>query len=335
MNRSSAAVRVVAPCRADLAGGTLDIWPIGLLHPGSLTVNMAIPVEVELVVGLDGEPGSVLHTALNGEVRRLGPSDAHTDLTAALSFAVAPQGGVRVEVLSQAPLRSGIGGSSSYGIALVRALTELVRPVPSEERMVALVRDCEARILGFPTGEQDHWAAVRGGVLALHLEVGGDRVEVLAVEPEWLSDRATVFYSGIRHHSGMVNWQVIRRRLDGHAATIEAFDRIAAAARECRAGLLAHDDAAVASAIRQEWKARRRLAPDVSTLELDELTEAASASGASAVKGCGAGGGGSILVWHPPGARADIVTALEAACEGGRLLATGAAAGGVRLIPES
>ena len=31
-----------APVRIDLAGGTLDIWPLYLLHPGSVTVNAAI-----------------------------------------------------------------------------------------------------------------------------------------------------------------------------------------------------------------------------------------------------------------------------------------------------
>ena len=71
-------VRVAAPCRADLAGGTLDIWPIGLLHPGALTVNMALPVEVELVADLDGDADTVLHTSQDGEIRRLGPRDAYT-----------------------------------------------------------------------------------------------------------------------------------------------------------------------------------------------------------------------------------------------------------------
>ena len=31
-----------APTRIDLAGGTLDIWPLYLFHEGSLTVNCAI-----------------------------------------------------------------------------------------------------------------------------------------------------------------------------------------------------------------------------------------------------------------------------------------------------
>src|SRR6266481_6243575 len=31
-----------APCRVDLAGGTLDIWPLYLHHPQAVTVNFAV-----------------------------------------------------------------------------------------------------------------------------------------------------------------------------------------------------------------------------------------------------------------------------------------------------
>ena len=34
-----------APCRADLAGSTLDLWPLYLFHPGSVTVNMAVDIQ--------------------------------------------------------------------------------------------------------------------------------------------------------------------------------------------------------------------------------------------------------------------------------------------------
>ena len=33
-----------APCRADLAGGTIDLWPLYLFHPGALTVNFAVNI---------------------------------------------------------------------------------------------------------------------------------------------------------------------------------------------------------------------------------------------------------------------------------------------------
>ena len=40
-------VTVRAPVRADLAGGTLDLWPLYLFHPGSRTVNVAISFYAE------------------------------------------------------------------------------------------------------------------------------------------------------------------------------------------------------------------------------------------------------------------------------------------------
>ena len=54
--RSPSRVRARAWCRVDLAGGTLDLWPLGLLHPGSRTVNLAIdlPVVVELILAQKG-----------------------------------------------------------------------------------------------------------------------------------------------------------------------------------------------------------------------------------------------------------------------------------------
>ena len=93
----------------------------------------------------------------------------------------------------------------------------------------------------------------------------------------------------------------------------------------------------MASAIRCEWKARRRLGSDVSTPELDALVHVARDAGGTAVKASGAGGGGSIVVWHPPGTREAIVGALEEASQGGGyLLASGAAPQGCRIVsPES
>jgi hypothetical protein len=43
-------VRCHAPCRVDLAGGTLDIWPRDLLHDGAVTMNFAVDREAATVL---------------------------------------------------------------------------------------------------------------------------------------------------------------------------------------------------------------------------------------------------------------------------------------------
>ena len=322
---------VEAPCRADLAGGTLDIWPLGVLHPGSVTVNAAIPVMVKLELDLGAPEGEVWHAIDGGPWRVMGPVQAAADLTAAVVFALRPAAGVRVVVRAQAAVGSGLGGSSAYAVALAKAVCELASETIGDERLVVLARDLEARVLGVPTGVQDHWPAIRGGVLALHLEPGGERLEQLDVDAAWVGRRMTVFDTGIAHHSGMVNWQVIRRRLDGDAATSAALDAIAGAARDCRRCLLAGDERGVGEAVAREWAARRRLAPEVCPSELGRLEATAAAVGAWGFKACGAGGGGSVLLWHGADDREAIVEALTAAAPAGRVVATGIARGGSKI----
>ncbi len=327
-------VEAAAPCRADLAGGTLDIWPLGILHPGSLTVNAALPLRVRLRVEPGGAPeGKVLHVVRGGEPRTLEPRQAASDLTAAVAFFFRPAGGIAIRVHAQAPVGSGLGGSSAYAVALAGALLALEGISPEPARLVAVVRDLEARVLRAPAGCQDHWAAVEGGVLALHLEPGGERPERLRVDSAWLGERLTVFHTGIAHHSGMVNWEVIRRRLEGEPGTAESLEAVAAAARECRRALLARDAEGVARSVAADWEARRRLAPEVSPPELERLVAVARSSGALAVKACGAGGGGSLLLWHEPGARDRLTAALAGAAPGGRVLASGVVETGLQVGP--
>jgi D-glycero-alpha-D-manno-heptose-7-phosphate kinase len=318
-------IEATAPCRADLAGGTLDIWPIGLLHPGAVTVNVALPVRVRLLVDAGAPAGEVWQACGDAAWSRLGVGDIGTDLTAAVCLALRPRGGLRVRCLEQAPFGSGLGGSSTYGVALAQAVLALDGRELAEPQLVALIRDLEARLLGTATGTQDHWAAVRGGLVVLRLEPGGEQLEEPVVDAAWLAERMTVFFTGITHHSGMVNWQALRRRLDHEPVTTTAFAEIAAAARDCHRALLTGDDASCAAAIRREWAARRRLAPEVAPAEIEHLETVASAAGAAAFKACGAGGGGSVLLWHAPDARPGLVAALQAAAPAGRAMPPGIA----------
>jgi D-glycero-alpha-D-manno-heptose-7-phosphate kinase len=303
-----------------------------MLHPGSLTVNAAIPVMVQMDVDLGAPEGEVWHAMGDAEWNRLDASVAATDLSAAVAFAIRPQGGVRVRVYSQASLGSGLGGSSAYAVALARGLLTALGEEMPDGQLVMLARDLEARILTVPTGLQDHWAAVRGGVLAIHHDPGGERVERLDIEPEWVGERLTVFDTGIAHHSGMVNWQVIRRRLDRDRDTTDALEGIAEAARRCRVELVGGNEDGVGNAIAADWGARKRLAPEVCPPDLEAIIDAGVAAGASAIKACGAGGGGSILVWHPADSRGAIAAALDAAAPGGRVVATGIEKIGCRVL---
>ncbi|MGD1148393.1 MAG: hypothetical protein ABR961_10645 [Thermoanaerobaculaceae bacterium] len=299
--RGEQPLEVFAPARVDLAGGTLDLWPIYCLHPGSITVNAALRVGVRVRLVPGGAPaGSILHTASGTEPRTLTAADAARHLTAAVGFHLLPDGGFAVEVLDQPPVGSGLGASSALAVALGRGCLALAGRRMTVSRFLVLLRDLEARVLGVPTGVQDYIPAIKGGVLAIHLEPGGERIERLAVGTDWVASRLVVLFSGITHASGMVNWDVYRARIERTASVSRALETISTAASACRQALLAGDERRVGHAIAVEWQARSTLAPSVTNPALADILSAGIRAGALAGKACGAGGGGSVLFWTPP-----------------------------------
>jgi len=318
-----------------LAGGTLDLWPLYCLHPGSITVNAALRFGVRIRLTPGAAPaGRIVHAAPGRPAATLRPEDAGSNLAAAVGFHFAPGGGFRVDVLDQPPVGSGLGASSAFAVALARACLALEGRRLPPSTLVATLRDLEARVLGVPTGVQDYIPALNGGVSAIHLEPGGERIERLEIDPTWIERRLVVLFSGVTHASGMVNWEVYRARLDGDARSRRALDAIAAASSACRDALLAADERAVGRAVAAEWTARRTLAPSVTTPPLDAILTAGVKAGALAGKACGAGGGGSVLFWAAPGRRTAVAAAaLEAAPSGAHEITGGLAMRGATVRP--
>jgi D-glycero-alpha-D-manno-heptose-7-phosphate kinase len=174
-----------------------------------------------------------------------------------------------------------------------------------------VVRDAEAQAIGVPTGVQDYLAAIHGGVLAIHLEPGQLRVEKLATDPARVEESLMLVDSGVSHFSGLNNWEVFKGQIDGQENTRTCLAGIVAAAKGAREALLGGRYADVGSFMSSEMQARIRLAPGVSSPEIDRIAKAATSAGGAA-KVCGAGGGGMVSVWAPPDRRAGVEQALAA-----------------------
>ena len=299
-------VEATAPCRVDLAGGTLDIWPIYLFHPGAVTVNVAVDrrawCRVETgVSGIRIESKDTLQKAEGKDVSEI-LGGGTLSLVAQILRALGVETGLRVTTQSKVPAGSGLGGSSALAVAVAAAVARAVGRELSHEGLWPIVRDAEARCIGVPTGVQDYHAALHGGVLALHLEAGAVRVERLRTDPARVEESLLLIDAGVTRFSGINNWDVFKGQIDGDPTVRGALAAIGAIAVQVREALLAERFEAVSELIAAEWEARKRLAPGVTTPDIDRIAEAARAGGGAA-KVCGAGGGGVVAVWAPPGAR--------------------------------
>ena len=229
---------------------------------------------------------------------------------------------VEVKIHSASPRGGGLGGSSALAIALI-ATGEVICGVAesSAESRAALARDIEARLMELPTGCQDHFPALLGGVLEIRHEPGGEQVRHLAVDLAALGRSLLVVYTGQSHFSAGSNWRMIRRRLESDPETIRCFDGIRDAAREMADAVEQEEWARAGELMSQEWFWRRQLAEGISTPAIEDLLEVAKSSGAWGGKVCGAGGGGSVVLLCPPDRRQEIAEILTA--RGGQVLPTG------------
>ncbi|HJT16688.1 MAG TPA: hypothetical protein VJ853_04845, partial [Thermoanaerobaculia bacterium] len=300
--------------RADLAGGTLDLWPIYLFHPGARTVNVAISYYAESEVAEIADSGIEVHlTDQQYEQRYESLHELGADSKAALVHRVLEHfriSGIRITTRTDAPRGSGLGGSSALTVTLVRAICELTgNPIEGDE-LVALVRDLETRLIGVPAGIQDYYPAVYGGLAALHLNPGTVVRHEIPLPIERLAEHMLLHYTGVAHFSGTNNWEMYKRQVDGKRKVHKGFDRIAQSATDMERALMNGDFHAAGIALGREWENRKALIQGISTPEIDAAIDAAVGAGAWAGKVCGAGGGGCIVFLLPPEKREDVKRAL-------------------------
>src|SRR5436853_7753655 len=77
-----------------------------------------------------------------------------------------------------------------------------------------------------------------------------------------------------------------------------------------RAAQLAYNCKTVTETMRYAYPNRKRLAPGITTPQMDRLVEKALANGAESAKVCGAGGGGCIAFLCAAGRKQDVERAL-------------------------
>ncbi len=302
-------VRVTTRCRVDLAGGTLDIWPVGLLHAEAATVNVAVDLQVRVAFASRASGWRVSQGGETVEApRRVDLLDRPRTALVGLVAAEHGLAGGELELESASPAGAGLGASSALTVALLAAfeLAETGRLQRTSGQRAAVARDLEARLMGLPTGRQDHFPAQLGGALALEHQPGEERIRRLTVDLDALGDRLLVAFTGQSHFSAGNNWEVIRRRLAGDREVIARLDRIRDAARTATIALETSDWPAVGAAMAGDWEARRGLAPEIPTPAIERLLAVAGDAGAWGGKACGAGGGGCIAVLAPPSVRGAI-----------------------------
>lgn len=325
-------VSAKSPCRVDLAGGTLDIWPLYLYHANAVTLNFAVNLYTSCRI-TQREGSAITLKSLDQKVEEtydslgtlIAAKKHRHPLAAHVVKYFRPAGGLLVETNSESPQGAGISGSSSMLISAVSAFNRLCGTRHPIERIREMAQNIEAQVISVPTGCQDYYPAMYGGVSAIGLTVAGIRRESLPVDIDELNSRFVLAYTGKPRNSGINNWEVTKLHIDGDKPVIRNFARIAEIAHAMRGSLESGDWPATAKLLRAEWAHRKSNAPAITTEVIDHLIAKSRQSGALAAKACGAGGGGCVVFLCEPGAKQRVSEMIEQEGNGY----------GVRVLPVS
>ena len=326
-----------APCRVDLAGGTTDIWPLYLFHSGALTLNFA--VNILTTCRITRQKGNRIHLRSLDTKREESFVDLKAlqrakrfrlPLAARLLQFFAPECGLLLETNSESPAGAGISGSSALMIATTAALARLTGRDLSLEQIRLIAQNVEAQIILVPTGCQDYYPALYGGVSAIHLDADGVHREAVLVAAREIESRFVLAYTGAPRQSGINNWEVFKAHINGDKRVFRNFERISEIARAMHQALRKKDWNETARLLREEWKLRRTNAPGISTPLIEKLIAVAAKNGGRAAKACGAGGGGCVVFMVEKGTTSRVAAAIEK--NGARVLPLEVAQSGLRFI---
>lgn len=334
-------ITATTSCRVDLAGGTLDLWPLYLFHPGAVTVNFALSILTRATIRPHRSKEIIFRSLDTDKEDHFRDFDA---LRAAekfehalagylaryfLALPDAPQGGFILETHSGSPAGAGISGSSALMIATTAAFARYCDVRMNKEEMRVLAQNIEAQLIRVPTGCQDYYPALYGGVNAIRLLPSGIERVAIAVPAAEIDARFVLVYTGAPRQSGINNWEVFKAHLDGDVNIQRNFAEIADVAMSMHCALTGQEWDKVAALIRREWIMRKKNAPGITTPVIDNLVEVASKNGGIAAKVCGAGGGGCVVFLTEPDARERVETSLAGA--GATILPCKVAQQGVQL----
>ena len=318
MAREATPIEAVSPLRISFVGGGTD-FPHWFTEHGGAVLSATIDhvVRVRLVPREDRlvEVRSLDLDQLVAYHLDEGPVyDGALDLVKAAIADAGLDVGVSVEIHSEAPPGSGLGGSSALVSALVAGLAMLGHRTMSADELARTAYRIERTDLGITGGWQDQYAAAFGGCNLLEFSRSGVRVQRVA-DPERMERLAAgllLCYTGhVRHNVGLIDRQIALHR-EGREETLLGMKRLQEMAYAMREAVERADLAVLGTLLRDAFVAKKQMNPYIAEhTPIEAMLDAARGAGAYGGKVCGAGGGGYVLVAAPPEAHPAIRAELQ------------------------
>jgi len=304
-------IRTKAPLRLGLAGGGTDL-DVYASRFGGYVLNVTISLYAHTTLEpLDN--GKIIFESLDnceiweGEAKEFLKLDGKMDLYKGIynrivkDFIKKPLS-FKLTTYSDVPSGSGLGGSSTLVVAIIKAFVEWLNLPLGEYDIARLAYEIEREDIGIVGGAQDQYAATFGGFN--FMEFYGDKrviVNPLRVK-NWIIDELQesmiLYFTGIRRSASLIEKEkesVIKKE-----KSLEAMHEVKEDAVKMKEYLLKGDIKNFAKILGKSWEAKKRVSNAISNNEIDRVYNLAIENGAYSGKVSGAGGGGFMFFMVEP-----------------------------------
>ncbi|MCX7714262.1 MAG: dehydrogenase, partial [Clostridia bacterium] len=215
---------------------------------------------------------------------------------------------------NEASVGSGLGGSSTMVVAMVKAYVEWLNLPLGEYDIAHLAWEIERKDLNLSGGKQDQYAATFGGFNFIQFEANGKVIVNPLRIKNWikneLEDSLVLYYTGrSRESANIINQQI--QSVQDNNDKLKGLHELKEVAYQMKEAVLTGNFEEFGEALKQGWLAKKSTADVITNPMLEEIYDAAMNAGGIAGKLSGAGGGGFFMFYVNPAKRLDVVRALD------------------------
>ncbi|HAG69610.1 MAG TPA: galactokinase [Lachnospiraceae bacterium] len=288
-----------SPLRISLGGGGTDLPSYYEEHEGFL-ISAAIDKYVYITLHKTFEKGYYLKYS---KLERADTIDdiEHPIIREALRLLEWKDDHIEICSMADIPAGTGLGSSSSFTVALLRALHSYQGNIVSTRTLAEEACEIEMNRLREPIGKQDQYIAAYGGVTCMDFHKDGYVwVDPLKISKETLynlEDNLCLFFTGFSRSASAILKDQDQKSREHDDDMIRNLDYVKELGFKSREAFERGDLDSFADIMNIHWEYKKKRSGGMSNPKIDEWYELALKNGALGGKMIGAGGGGFLMFY--------------------------------------
>lgn len=219
----------------------------------------------------------------------------------------------KLTTYSDVPSGSGLGGSSTLVVAIIKAFTEWLNLPLGEYDIARLAFDIEREDIGIVGGAQDQYAATFGGFNFMEF-YDNKRVIVNPLRVKnWIVDELeesmVLYFTNIRREASQIEKE--KKSLLDDEKSLNAMHEVKEDAILMKEYLLKGNIQKFAKILGKSWASKKRVSDSISNNEIDRVYDLAILNDAYSGKVSGAGGGGFMFFMVEPTKKLQLIKELN------------------------